>query len=289
VRFAFFNNFVPGVVADNRVIDVSSLLEARTPEDAVLAFIENYDSLKPGIEKLIAAGGGVLVDEVRLRQPLPHPVQLLCATRNYQDGHEIPKPDFFLKAQQTIIGPGDTIVLPAVEARTFHAEPELAVVIKKMASHVKAADAKDYIFGYTGFIDFSARGVSSGYYIHKSFATFGPMGPYLVTADEVRDPQHLNVRLSVNDQLRQDFSTGAMTNPIATLIEAASAVCPLLPGDVIATGTHHNGLGPVGDGDKITVEFESVGTFTVYVSDSLKRKWDTSDPAQGSRIPTKTA
>lgn len=289
MRFAFFNNFVPGVIDGDRVVDISSLLNARTPGEAVRTFIGNYDSLKPAIDKLVAAGGGLALSGVRLRQPLPDPIQLLCATRNYQDGHEIPKPDFFLKAQQTIIGPGDTIVLPAVEARTFHAEPELAVVIKKTASHVKAADAMDYIFGYTGFIDFSARGVSSGYYIHKSFATFGPMGPWLVTADEVRDPQHLNVRLSVNGQLRQDFSTGAMTNSIATLIAAASAVCPLLPGDVVATGTHHKGLGPVGDGDKITVEFESVGAFTVQVSDSLKRKWDTSDPAQGSRIPAKTA
>jgi 2-keto-4-pentenoate hydratase/2-oxohepta-3-ene-1,7-dioic acid hydratase in catechol pathway len=199
---------------------------------------------------------------------------LLCAAKNYKDGNEIPKPDFFLKANGTIVGPDDTVVLPEAQARVFHAEPELAVVIKFRAANVKASQAMEHVFGYTCFLDVSARGLSSSYYIHKSFHTFGPMGPAIVTADEVGDPQNLRVRLWVDDDLRQDFNTGEMANPVARLIEAASAVCPLEPGDVIATGTHHLGLRPIQHGETVTIEIEKVGRLSVKVEDPLRRAWD---------------
>jgi 2-keto-4-pentenoate hydratase/2-oxohepta-3-ene-1,7-dioic acid hydratase in catechol pathway len=205
---------------------------------------------------------------------VPDPVQLLCAAKNYKDGHETPKADFFLKAKGTIVGPDETVELPAMEARVFHAEPELAVVIGKRAENVKAADAMSYVFGYTCFLDVSGRGLSSGFYIHKSFRTFGPMGPAIVTADEVGDPHDLQIRFWNGDQLRQDFKTSEMANYIDKLIEVASAICPLEPGDVIPTGTHHLGLLPVQDKDKLTIEIEKVGRLSVTVRDKLGRAWD---------------
>ena len=276
MHFVLFDDFKPGVLRDGRVHDLSALpgLDPRNPRETVRALIAAHATRPREIAAAVGLSKGVPVESVRLRQPVPDPVQLLCAAKNYKDGRETPKADFFLKAQGTIIGPGDTVKLPEVEARVFHAEPELAVVIKKTAANVKAADAMDYVFGYTCFLDVSARGVSPTFYIHKSYVTFGPMGPGIVTADEVPDPHNLRVRLWVDDDLRQDFSTGEMANRIDKLIEVASSVCPLQPGDVIPTGTHHIGLGPIQHGETITIEIERVGRMSVKVEDPLKRTWD---------------
>ncbi len=273
MRYVLFDDFKPGIQIGDNVADISSLLgpeDLKSPRAIVQGIIAKH--------KDIAAKAGTLkgrpLSSVRLRQPVPDPVQLLCAAKNYKDGHETPKADFFLKANNSIIGPGDTIELPAAEARVFHAEPELAVVIGARADRVKAADAMKHVFGYTCFLDVSARGVSSGFYIHKSYRTFGPMGPAIVTADEVGDPHNLRVRLWNGDRLRQDFSSGEMANYIDKLIEAASAVCPLEPGDVIPTGTHHLGLLPIQHGDQLTIEIEKVGRMSVAVTDERRRAWD---------------
>jgi 2-keto-4-pentenoate hydratase/2-oxohepta-3-ene-1,7-dioic acid hydratase in catechol pathway len=277
MHFVLFDDFKPGVLKDDRVIDISGLLagvDLKNPRETVRGIIAQA----PTIGRQLGGLKGVTVSSVRLRQPVPDPVQLLCAAKNYKDGREAPKVDFFLKAQGTIVGPDDTVELPPVEARVFHAEPELAVVIGKRAANVKAADAMEYVFGYTCFLDVSARGVSPTFYIHKSFATFGPMGPAIVTADEIPDPHDLRVRLWVGDELRQDFSTGEMANRIDRLIEVASSVCPLLPGDVIPTGTHHLGLGPIQNGDTLTLEIERVGRLSVRVEDPLRRTWEKAAP-----------
>lgn len=274
MRYVMFDDFKPGVLIGDSVVDITSLL---SPED-----LKSQRATVQGIiskHKEIAAKAGSLgkgksLSSVRLRQPVPDPAQLLCAAKNYKDGHETPKADFFLKANNSIIGPDETVELPAAEARVFHAEPELAVVIGKRADRVKAADAMNYVFGYTCFLDVSARGLSTGFYIHKSFRTFGPMGPTIVTADEVGDPHNLRVRFWNGDALKQDFQTSEMANYIDKLIEAASAVCPLEPGDVIPTGTHHLGLLPIQNGDKLTIEIEKVGRLSVTTKDPLKRAWD---------------
>lgn len=277
MHFVLFDDFKPAVLSGDRVFDISAMLsgvDLGNPRQTVRGLIARCDELAPRIPALLRQSKGVPVTSVRLRQPVPDPVQLLCAARNYRDGHEVPKADFFLKAPGALIGPGDTVQLPDVEARVFHAEPELAVVIKKTAANVAAADAMDYVFGYTCFLDVSARGVSPTFYINKSYVTFGPMGPGIVTTDEVPDPHALRVRLWVDNELRQDFSTGKMLNRIDKLIEVASSVCPLQAGDVIATGTHHAGLGPIQDGETITIDIERVGRMSVNVRDPRKRTWE---------------
>jgi 2-keto-4-pentenoate hydratase/2-oxohepta-3-ene-1,7-dioic acid hydratase in catechol pathway len=283
MNFVLFDDFRPGILRDGRVIDISGLLPgidfARHPRDTVSGFITRYDELKP---RLAGLSGGVPLESVRLRQPSPDPHQLLCAAKNYKDGHETPAVDFFLKAQQTIIGPGDTIELPSVKASVFNAEPELAVVIGKPAQNVSAANAMDYVFGYTCFLDVSARKVSPTYYKHKSYWTFAPLGPTIVTADEVPDPHNLRVRFWVDGDLRQDFSTSLMANRIEKLIEVASSVCPLKPGDIIPTGTHHIGLSPIQDGETVTVEVERVGRLSVKVHDAARRTWEKPAPLQAA-------
>ena len=142
-------------------------------------------------------GGAIPVDSVRLRPPLPRPGNIVCMALNYFDGKIGPEPapiDAFMKSAGSIIGPDDTMILPDFPATAFEGEAEMAVVIGKRASNVSEADAMDHVFGYLNFIDGSARGTSSLFQM-KARETFAPIGPYIVTADEIPDPHNLRVRL----------------------------------------------------------------------------------------------
>jgi len=267
-----FDEFRPGIQKGDHVIDISSLLAGVETRKMLPTLIENRAKIESAAAKLNGQHTRPLAS-VRLRQPAPDPVQMCCAARNYVDHHQAPKPDFFQKPYGAIIGPGDTMIFPEAQATVFNAEPELAVIIGKRAATVPAAKAMDHVFGYTCLFDGSARGLSTGFYIHKSFATFAPIGPAIVTADEIADPHALRIRMWADDDLRQDFSTGQMANRIEKLIEAASSVCPLETGDVLATGTYHVGLGPIQDGQTISMEIDGIGRLSVKIRDPLKRAW----------------
>jgi 2-keto-4-pentenoate hydratase/2-oxohepta-3-ene-1,7-dioic acid hydratase in catechol pathway len=203
---------------------------------------------------------------VRLRPPVPKPGNIVCMAVNYmEDGtlKEKPQINAFHKAATAVIGDGDTMVLPDVPAGIFEGEAELALVIGKRASHVSQADAMKHIFGYTCFIDGSARGLpppGNVFFQMKSRDTFAPIGPCLVTADEIADPQNLNITLSNNGQVMQKFNTNDMAHSIPRCIEWLSSIHTLEPGDIVATGTNHRGLNPFMDGDKISLTIEKVGT-----------------------------
>ena len=143
----------------------------------------------------------------------------------------------------------------------FEGEAEIAVVIGKRASHVKAKDAMKYVFGYTNFIDGSARGVvppTNVFYQMKSRDTFAPIGPYIVTADEIKDPHKLQITLTNNGTVMQNFNTDDMAHKIPRCIEWVTSIHTLLPGDILATGTNHRGLNPFMDGDKIELTCEGL-------------------------------
>src|ERR1700693_1379447 len=168
------------------------------------------------------------------------------------------------------------MVLPDAPATIFEGEAEVAVIIGKRASHVRASEAMDYVFGYTNFIDGSARGLlpaGNTFYQMKSRDTFAPMGPYLVTADEVPNPHSLQIRLSVNAVLKQNFNTSDMAHKIPRCIEWVTSIHTLEPGDVLATGTNHRGLSGFQDGDKIELETDRLGRLRFGVRDDLKRTW----------------
>jgi 2-keto-4-pentenoate hydratase/2-oxohepta-3-ene-1,7-dioic acid hydratase in catechol pathway len=182
----------------------------------------------------------------------------------------------FHKSPNAVIGDGDTMVLPDAPATIFEGEAEMALVIGKRASQVKAADAMEYIFGYVNFIDGSARGLppaGNTFYQMKSRDTFAPIGPYLVTADEVADPQNLAIKLWVNGELKQGFNTNDMAHNIGRCIEWITSIHTLEPGDVLATGTNHRGLSAFMDGDRIELETEGLGRLHFQVRDDLKRTW----------------
>src|SRR5262249_62247210 len=160
-------------------------------------------------------------------------------------------------------------------------------------SNVSAAQAMDYVFGYINFIDGSARELpppGNTFYQTKSRETFAPIGPYLVTADEVADPHALQVNLWVNGVLKQDFSTADMANKIPRCVEWVSSIHRLDPGDIIATGTNHGGLNPFMDGDVIELETAGLGRLKFTVRDDLKRTWarDTRRGRHPQKLPTIT-
>ena len=280
MKLAFFNDFRFGVVKGDNIVDVTAAVSDvphTGPGDLLSGVIARWDSLKGKIEAAAASGSGVPVSSVRIRPPVPKPGNIVCMAVNYMENGTLPKKpqiNAFHKAATAIIGPGDTMVLPDEPGTIFEGEAEMALVISKRADNVKAADAKDYIFGYMNFIDGSARGLpSTGFFAMKSRATFAPIGPYLVTADEVTDPQNLPIKLTVNGQVKQDFNTNDMAHNIARCIEWASSVHVLEAGDILATGTNHRGLSSFMDGDNVTLEVQGLGKLEFNVKDDLKRTW----------------
>ena len=132
-----------------------------------------------------------------------------------------------------------------------------------------------HVFGYTQFIDVSARGLPGGFFLGKSWHTFAPLGPVLVTADEVPQPNSLQVRLSVNGRQRQEYSTADMGRPVPHLLADLTNVLTLEPGDVVATGTHHVQLSPIQGGDRVRVTVSGMGpALEVVVHDALSRTWE---------------
>ena len=282
MKLALFNDFRLGVLKADTVVDVTRAIEdlTNTPQHLISRVIQEFPRLRPQLEEAAAEGKEIPLEQVRVRPPLPQPTKLICAAVNYTEfGRRPPGPmDAFLKSPSAIIGHGDTIILPAeCDASIFHHEAELGVVIGKEARNVKRADALDYVFGYTNFMDTSARGFSPlgfiSFFLIKSWDTFAPMGPAITTADEIPDPQNLDVKLWNNGELRHDFNTSDMAHPVDELIEFCSRVMTLEPGDLIATGTNHQGIGAIQDGDQLVMKISGLGSLTVNVRDELKRSW----------------
>ena len=282
MKLVSYDDFQLGVLKGDSVVNIHEAVKEiphTSPQDLFNRLIGGFDDHKSAIEQLVSRDSGVPLGQVRLRSPHPKPYNIVCMAVNYmEDGtRDAPAPiNAFMKSPNAVIGDGDTIVLPDVPATIFEGEAELALVISKTASQIKAEDAFDYIFGYMNFIDMSARGLlppGNTFYQMKSRETFAPMGPWLVTADEVPDPLKLQLKLSVNGTVMQSFNTDDMAHKIARVIEWASSIHTLEPGDVIATGTNHRGLSAFQDGDRVELEIERLGTLTLSVRDDLKRTW----------------
>lgn len=282
MKLVLFNDFRLGVVVGDKVVDVTAAVETVPhigPHDLMSGLIARFADLRPQLEAAAASGAGVPLAGVRLRAPLPRPGNIVCMAVNYMEDGTLPEPapiNGFHKAATAIIGPDETMVLPDVPASIFEGEAEMAVVIGKRATRVAAADAMAHVFGYINFIDGSARGLlpaGNSFFQMKSRDTFAPIGPWLVTADEVPDPQNLHIRLWVNGEVKQDFNTSDMAHKIARCIEWASSIHTLEPGDILATGTNHRGLSSFQDGDVVELETKGLGRLRFNVRDELKRTW----------------
>ncbi len=282
MKLVFFDDFKLGVVKGDSVVDVSAAVSGlphTSPQDLLNRLVENFDQHRGALEAVVNEQPGVPANSLRLRSPVPKPNNIVAMAVNYmEDGTRAePAPiNAFHKSGNAVIGNGDTMVLPDVPATIFEGEAEMAFVIGKTASMVKAEDAYDYIFGYLNFIDGSARGLppaGNTFYQMKSRETFAPMGPWLVTGDEIADPLNLQVQLTVNGEVKQNFNTNDMAHQIPRVVEWVTSIHTLHPGDVIATGTNHRGLSAFQDGDEITLSVEGLGTLSFNVHDDLKRTW----------------
>ncbi|MFC1988905.1 fumarylacetoacetate hydrolase family protein [Chloroflexota bacterium] len=281
MKLLFFDDFKLGVLRGDIVIDVADVVQSiphTGPYNLISGLIERFDEYKNVLQQVSSTGKGVPVSQVRIRPPLPKPTNIDCMAVNYIEKTR-PEPvpiNVFPKSPSAIIGNGDFMLLPDVPATIFEGEAELALVIGKRASNVSAADAMNYVFGYMNFIDGSARGLpapTNMFYQMKSRDTFAPIGPYLVTADEVPDPHKLQVRLWNNGVQMQNYNTDAMAHRIPRCIEWITSIHTLEPGDIIATGTNHIGLNPFQNGDQIEMETEGLGRLHIRVQDDLKRTW----------------
>jgi len=240
---------------------------------SMLEYIEHGRSAErqPGGE------GAVSLGEVRLHAPITRPQKIIAIGLNYEDhaaetGGEIPeKPIVFAKYPNTIIGPGETILIPPITEQADY-EAELAVVIGRPAKNVSESEALEYVFGYMNGNDVSSRDLQfseGGQWTRsKSIDTFAPIGPYVATRDEVPDPQDLWIRCTLNGEVMQDSTTSKMAFSVAELVAFLSTGMTLMPGDVIMTGTPA-GVGFARDpeifikpGDEVTVEIEGLGTLT---------------------------
>jgi 2-keto-4-pentenoate hydratase/2-oxohepta-3-ene-1,7-dioic acid hydratase in catechol pathway len=214
------------------------------------------------------------LEEVRLLAPVPRPGKIVCVGLNYRDharetGQDIPgEPVLFSKYANSVVGPGADVVVPP-EADRIDYEAELAVVIGRRASRVTEAEALDHVAGYACANDVSSRSLqfrSAQWLLGKAIDTFLPLGPWLVTPDEVPDPQALGIRCLVNDEVRQSSDTGQMIFGVAELVGFVSRTITLEPGDLLVTGTP-SGVGMAADpprflasGDRMRVEIDGLGT-----------------------------
>ncbi|MBX3651878.1 MAG: fumarylacetoacetate hydrolase family protein [Burkholderiales bacterium] len=283
MKILFFDDFKLGVLQGDKVVDVTKIILGSSsngdPHDLVKTLIVDFKKYKNQLELAARNEKGVSLANVKIRPPLPGPRNIDCMAVNYmEDGtRKEPAPiNAFHKSPSAIIGQEDTMELPDVPATIFEGEAELALVIGRRASKVQAKDAMDYVFGYLNFIDGSARGLlptGNTFFQMKSRDTFAPIGPYLVTADEIENPHQLQVKLWVNGDLMQDYSTSDMAHNIPRCIEWVTSIHTLEPGDILAMGTNHRGLNPFQDGDTVELETEGLGRLRINIRDPLKRKW----------------
>ena len=267
-----------GVVADeDGIADFTHLISADDLRpDEVLACYDLSTGMIDRIKAELSNLPLVSRSSVHLSSPIPRPGKIICIGLNYRDhaeesGMAIPtSPIIFSKFGTCVIGSGEPIRIP-VGSNQVDYEAELAVVIGRTAKNVAAGEAMDYVFGYTNFNDVSARDfqfADGQWQRGKSCDTFAPMGPAVVTADEVGDPHDLNVRFRLNGETLQDSNTCQLIFKTSELIEFLSRVITLEPGDIIATGTPP-GVGfarkpPIfmKPGDVAEVEIDQLGTLT---------------------------
>lgn len=267
-----------GVVLDYRVFNLNTISNGQLPSD-MRSFLQMGDSAMSLARDVIAnASGGVELDSVNLMSPITDPSKIIAIGLNYMDhiretGMDMPNlATMFCKYPSSIIASGDEIRWRNTLTSQVDYEAELAVVIGKTARNVCQDDAFDYIAGYMNCNDVSARDLQfipgDQWLRGKCLDTFCPLGPYLVTRDEISDPDILSIKCLVNGTAMQDSSTSEMIYKISYLIEYLSEAFTLLPGDVIATGTPH-GVGAfrkppiwLKHGDVVTVEIEGLGELT---------------------------
>jgi 2-keto-4-pentenoate hydratase/2-oxohepta-3-ene-1,7-dioic acid hydratase in catechol pathway len=268
----------PGLLTDRGIVDIAEVVPGgQTPRDTIRGLIDGFDGLRAVLERLAAGGEAVPADTVRLLSPLPQPGKIVCSTGGYGPRAAAdPKPLLVtLKGTDAVVGPGDAIVLPATnEPWSFCPEAELGIVIKGPAKRVGRDGWQRAVFGYTCVIDVMPRlpdqpvgevRFGRDYWLAKA-DTLSPLGPCIVTADEISDPNALRVRSWINGEPRQDYATADADYRVPEILDLATTIMTLYTGDVVAAGSSLEGTGPVQAGDTVAVEIEGIGRLSLTVT-----------------------
>jgi 2-keto-4-pentenoate hydratase/2-oxohepta-3-ene-1,7-dioic acid hydratase in catechol pathway len=273
MRLARFNGGRIGVCLADEIADITELCGIdpnEWPPVGPLRLIRDFEALRPRIEAGLANVARLPLEQALLEAPVPWPSKVIAYPVNYhahgremQADYRATNQGFFLKPGSSVSGPNDPVELPQVPGREVHHESELAIIIGKQVRGLSRDDWRDAVFGYACLLDMVVRGREERVF-RKAYDTFCPIGPWIVTADELVDPTALDMKLWVNDELRQSANTSDLVLDIPGMIETASAVMTLYPGDIIATGTPA-GVGPVSDGDTIRIAIEGIGEMSVPV------------------------
>jgi len=287
MRIALYDAHRLGLVQDGLVHDVTAALAALTPPENVWLglrgdpLIAQLEKLKPAILAALPGAATKPVSEARFMSPVQRPSKIIGVPVNYHEHvteaeadvatfsdrfrGSIEQQGFFLKAVSALVGPDEGITLRFPDRRNDH-EMELGVVIGRTASNISVDEALSVIAGYSIALDMVVRGPEDRS-LRKSGDSYAVLGPWLVTADEVADPQALDFFLTVNGEPRQASNTGRMIMSIAEQIAYASRFYTLYPGDIIMTGTCE-GVGPVTPGDIIACGIAGIAEMTVAIQPS---------------------
>ena len=281
MRICWYDDHKLGLVRDGQVFDATAALTHLPPVSYPWPkgdpLIANLDAMRPVIEDA-SAGEGVDAAKVKFLSPVQAPSKVIGVPVNYHDhiteaeaDDEIATDRFvgstmeqglFLKANSALVGPGEGVDRRFPDLRTDH-ELELGIIIGRRASQVSEADALDYVAGYAIALDMVVRGPEDRS-LRKSCDTYAVLGPWMVTADEIADPDNLHMKLTIGDDVRQEANTASMIVNCRRQIAWASAWYTLWPGDIIMSGTPE-GVGPVLPGDVMRCEIESIGSMDVPV------------------------
>ena len=282
MKICRFNDNRLGVVSGDDILDVTQALDAipqaSYPFPAGDQLIANLDAVTARITEVAPGAARLKASDVLLLSPVANPNKIIGAPVNYQKHIDEAKADasinfgadiktidhygVFLKSTSSLVGAGEGVTLRFTDRRNDH-EVELAAIIGKQGTNIAHANAIDHIAGYSIGLDMTVRGTEERS-LRKSIDSYSVLGPWLVTRDEIDNPDDLAFKLSVGDDLRQEDNTNQLIFKTAQLIEYCSAFYTLYPGDIIMTGTPA-GVGPVTDGDVMHVEFEKIGRMDVPV------------------------
>jgi 2-keto-4-pentenoate hydratase/2-oxohepta-3-ene-1,7-dioic acid hydratase in catechol pathway len=281
VRLFMFDDHRLGVLTGkDRIADVTALVgEQARPGDRMTALIADWPRIAADVAAAAAGPGERDLTDAKVRAPQPRPSKIVAAPVNYRlhqqemggdggvyDGatiHDIESYAGFIKAPSSIVGPDRSIEIPFADRRVDY-EGEVGVVIGRRASRVPQSEALEYVFGFVPLLDITLRGPEDRSY-RKSFDTFTPIGPAIVTRDAAPDPGAIELELTVNGETRQRASTRDLIYDIPRLIAFYSAAFTLEPGDIIATGTPE-GVGPIEPGDEIVLTIDGVGRLEMSVT-----------------------
>ena len=246
------------------------------PTDMIALLEAGGSALARARDAVAKSTAGRPLSEVKLKAPIPRPGKIICIGLNYSDhaaetGQAIPTvPIVFAKYENTVIADGESIVLPKVSQQVDY-EAELGFVIGRRGRYISEADALSYVMGYLPVNDVSARDYqnrTSQWTMGKTFDTFAPMGPAITTADEIRDPHNLNIRLTIGSEVLQNSNTRNLIFGIPKLVASLSEVMTLEPGDIVSTGTPP-GVGSarkpprwLRPGDVVRIEIEGIGVLS---------------------------